>query len=58
MWFGLFFFGTPKGTRTPDLLIRSQSLYPTELSAHNASLNALRYNSTVDYKMQVLFCVF
>ena len=28
------FFGTPKGTRTPDLLIRSQSLYPTELSAH------------------------
>ena len=30
------FTGTPKGTRTPDLLIRSQSLYPTELSAHNA----------------------
>ena len=30
----LFFVGTPKGTRTPDLLIRSQSLYPTELSAH------------------------
>ena len=28
------FSGTPKGTRTPDLLIRSQSLYPTELSAH------------------------
>ena len=26
--------GTPKGTRTPDLLIRSQSLYPTELSPH------------------------
>ena len=34
MWFGLFFFGTAKGTRTPDLLIRSQSLYPTELSPH------------------------
>ena len=31
---GIWFFGTPKGTRTPDLLIRSQSLYPTELSAH------------------------
>ena len=30
----LFFIGTPKGTRTPDLLIRSQSLYPTELSPH------------------------
>ena len=27
-------FGTAKGTRTPDLLIRSQSLYPTELSPH------------------------
>ena len=31
---GIWIFGTPKGTRTPDLLIRSQSLYPTELSAH------------------------
>ena len=29
-------FGTPEGTRTPDLLIRSQSLYPTELLAHVA----------------------
>ena len=27
-------FGTPEGTRTPDLLIRSQSLYPAELPAH------------------------
>ena len=27
------FRGTPKGTRTPDLLVRSQSLYPTELPA-------------------------
>ena len=35
------FFGTPEGTRTPDLLIRSQSLYPTELLAHkHSSLNA------------------
>ena len=32
------FFGTPEGTRTPDLLIRSQSLYPTELLAHKHSL--------------------
>ena len=31
---GIWFFGTAKGTRTPDLLIRSQSLYPTELSPH------------------------
>ena len=34
------FTGTPKGTRTPDLLIRSQSLYPTELSAHSANQSA------------------
>ena len=24
-------FGTPEGIRTPDLLVRSQTLYPTEL---------------------------
>ena len=28
------FYGALKGTRTPDLLIRSQTLYPAELSAH------------------------
>jgi hypothetical protein len=26
--------GAPGGTRTPDLLVRSQTLYPTELRAH------------------------
>ena len=26
-------YGAPEGTRTPDLLVRSQSLYPTELPA-------------------------
>ncbi len=30
----LFYSGAPEGTRTPDLLVRSQSLYPTELPAH------------------------
>ena len=25
--------GTPEGIRTPDLLVRSQTLYPTELLA-------------------------
>ena len=30
------FSGTPKGIRTPDLLVRSQTLYPAELSAHFA----------------------
>ena len=27
-------FGVPGGIRTPDLLVRSQSLYPAELQAH------------------------
>ena len=29
------FSGAMEGTRTPGLLIRSQSLYPAELQAHN-----------------------
>ena len=35
----LRYFGTPEGTRTPDLLVRSQSLYPAELPARNTLLN-------------------
>ena len=30
----LLFFGVPEGIRTPDLLVRSQLLYPAELKAH------------------------
>ena len=30
---GLRFNGAPEGIRTPDLLIRSQTLYPAELQA-------------------------
>ena len=30
---GVEISGAPKGTRTPNLLIRSQMLYPIELSA-------------------------
>ena len=33
------FSGAPEGTRTPDLLVRSQSLYPAELRAHMLLLN-------------------
>ena len=48
--------GTPEGTRTPDLLIRSQSLYPTELPAHFVPLSrALRYNIMGIEKSQALF---
>ena len=32
------FFGALEGTRTPDLLVRSQSLYPAELRARTRSL--------------------
>ncbi|GBF69976.1 hypothetical protein LAWASA_2704 [Lawsonibacter asaccharolyticus] len=28
--------GTAEGIRTPDLLVRSQTLYPTELQPHTA----------------------
>ncbi len=31
---GVFLYGVPRGIRTPDLLVRSQSLYPAELQAH------------------------
>ena len=34
----LFLFGALGGARTPDLLVRSQSLYPTELQAHSLLL--------------------
>ena len=37
------FSGTPEGTRTPDLLVRSQSLYPTELPARTALHRAQVY---------------
>ena len=43
---GILFFGTPEGTRTPDLLVRSQSLYPTELPAHTTLSQAPVYNIT------------
>ncbi len=32
-----FVHGTPIGTRTPNLLVRSQTLYPIELWAHHIS---------------------
>ena len=33
------FYGAPGESRTPDLLVRSQSLYPTELRAHTIESN-------------------
>ena len=59
--------GAPGGIRTPDLLVRSQTLYPTELRARlsrsNFSLpqviraySKLRPCSTPDFLPQVVFC--
>ena len=47
--------GTAKGTRTPDLLIRSQSLYPTELPPHTSASAVPKYNNIPLQKMQALF---
>ena len=35
-------FGAPRGIRTPGLLVRSQTLYPTELGAHKKRMCVLR----------------
>lgn len=37
--------GAPGGIRTPDLLIRSQTLYPTELRAHITNGNGGHYTA-------------
>ena len=34
-------YGALEGIRTPDLLVRSQTLYPTELRAHNRQFTQL-----------------
>ena len=47
------FIGALKGTRTPDLLIRSQTLYPAELSAHFTKCK--NYNNTSILQNQVFF---
>ena len=47
------FDGALQGIRTPDLLVRSQTLYPTELAAHCVS--QLLYDSTNKSKNQLFF---
>ena len=42
-------FGALGGIRTPDLLVRSQALYPTELQAHFSSP---KYVTTINRKNQ------
>lgn len=40
------FSGTPEGIRTPNLLVRSQALYPIELRAHTRSSRPRRRDSS------------
>ena len=47
------FIGALQGTRTPDLLVRSQSLYPAELATH--SFIQLYYYITSILTCQVFF---
>lgn len=50
-----FSFGAPEETRTPDLLIRSQTLYPAELPAHMRFLNRKIYITILFRKKQDFF---
>ena len=47
-----FCFGALQGIRTPDLLVRSQTLYPAELAAHFLTLI---YYSTEFLKIKCFF---
>ena len=47
-------YGAPEGIRTPDLLVRSQTLYPTELPAHS-NFSLPYYTTTHCTVSQVLF---
>ena len=49
--FRRFAHGALQGTRTPDLLVRSQTLYPAELAAH---LFVPKYTITNGSRCQVL----
>lgn len=46
--------GAPEGIRTPNLLIRSQMLYPIELRVH-LFFKQQSFNSAIHFFLQVLF---
>ena len=49
-------FGVPEGIRNPDLLVRSQALYPAELQAQTYLLHKLpNYNIIINIKRQAFF---
>lgn len=53
-----FLLGALQGIRTPDLLVRSQTLYPAELAAQmrlKRSFRPPKYNTTNRRKCQQIF---
>ena len=49
-------YGALEGIRTPDLLVRSQTLYPAELQAQTYLLHKLpNYNIIINIKRQAFF---
>ena len=48
-WATSRYYGAPEGIRTPDLLVRSQTLYPTELRAHNPRTISRKLNTSREY---------
>lgn len=57
-----FSVGALQGIRTPDLLVRSQTLYPAELAAQIGlkafAFSPPKYNSTESKKSQHVFVIF
>ncbi len=57
-----FRLGALQGIRTPDLLVRSQTLYPAELAAQIGlkafAFSPPKYNSTESKKSQHVFVIF
>lgn len=51
-WVGLL-YGTPRGIRTPDLLVRSQTLYPAELAVLESRLNC----PMLSYFYNIYYCL-
>ena len=55
-------YGALEGIRTPDLLVRSQTLYPAELAAQIGlkafAFSPPKYNSTESKKSQHVFVIF
>ena len=53
--FSRFFTGAPRGIRTHDLLIRSQTLYPAELGAQGCLSDSLLIIAEVQRKCKPFF---